>query len=267
MFPHAAGNPPQKQSSSRPGIANLRICPYATNRVGRSPLRDATSLRHHSPPYAFTTNGRPYLKQLEEKSGIYFQDLRIDTNKAYAIDGWRTPEGLLAELKQDIPTANADLAATAIDLPGLRPYQIEAISKVEKAVAVDKRELLLAMATGTGKTRTAISLIYRLIKAKRFRRIRSQALGSPLIPFEDRVDKAVTRIRAKSNFQWTENQVRWLDRITKQIKQQALVDQETLNTGAYASQGGFNRVNKSFSGKLDTLLEDLHSEIWSDGAA
>ena len=135
------------------------------------PLADGSPWLDYKVPYAFTTNGRPYLKQLEEKSGTYFQDLRLATNKAHAIDGWRTPEGLLAELKQDIPAANADLASNPIDLPGLRPYQIEAITKVEKAVAKDQRELLLAMATGTGKTRTAISLIYRLIKAKRFRRI------------------------------------------------------------------------------------------------
>lgn len=122
-------------------------------------------------PYAFTSNGRPYLQQLEEKSGVYFQDLRLPTNKALAIDGWRTPEGLLAELQQDVPKANAELAESPVDLPGLRPYQIEAISEVEKAIAGNQRELLLAMATGTGKTRTAISLIYRLVKAKRFRRI------------------------------------------------------------------------------------------------
>ncbi len=31
--------------------------------------------------------------------------------------------------------------------------------------------MLLAMATGTGKTKTCIALIYRLLKAKRFRRM------------------------------------------------------------------------------------------------
>ncbi|MGK7926761.1 MAG: type I restriction-modification system endonuclease [Spirulina sp.] len=35
----------------------------------------------------------------------------------------------------------------------------------------DERSLLLAMATGTGKTKTSIALIYRLLKSKRFRRI------------------------------------------------------------------------------------------------
>ncbi|MDO9011694.1 MAG: type I restriction-modification system endonuclease [Gallionella sp.] len=39
------------------------------------------------------------------------------------------------------------------------------------AIKAGQREMLLAMATGTGKTKTCIALIYRLLKAKRFRRI------------------------------------------------------------------------------------------------
>ena len=34
-----------------------------------------------------------------------------------------------------------------------------------------ERELLLAMATGTGKTKMAIAMIYRLLNAGRFRRV------------------------------------------------------------------------------------------------
>src|SRR5699024_3336024 len=47
----------------------------------------------------------------------------------------------------------------------------EAVQAVEKAIESDQRRMLLAMATGTGKTRTALSLMYRLIKSKRVRRI------------------------------------------------------------------------------------------------
>jgi len=42
---------------------------------------------------------------------------------------------------------------------------------VESAIATGKRAMLLAMATGTGKTFTTVSLIYRLIEAKAARRI------------------------------------------------------------------------------------------------
>ena len=52
-----------------------------------------------------------------------------------------------------------------------RPYQIDAINAMEDAIKNGKKRILLAMATGTGKTRTAISLMYRLLKHKRARRI------------------------------------------------------------------------------------------------
>jgi type I site-specific restriction endonuclease len=45
----------------------------------------------------------------------------------------------------------------------LRPYQLRAIQEVEKALEADRRQMLLAMATGTGKTKLAIALLYRLL--------------------------------------------------------------------------------------------------------
>ena len=53
----------------------------------------------------------------------------------------------------------------------LRPYQRQAIEVVEQALAMGRREMLVAMATGTGKTKLAIALLYRLLNAKRFKRI------------------------------------------------------------------------------------------------
>ena len=54
---------------------------------------------------------------------------------------------------------------------GLRYYQVEAVKAVEKAIAEHKNTVLLAMATGTGKTRTVLGMIYRFLSAKRFKRI------------------------------------------------------------------------------------------------
>src|SRR5690606_18707170 len=46
----------------------------------------------------------------------------------------------------------------------------DVIRKVERALAKGQRSLVVAMATGTGKTKTAIGMLYRLLKAQRFRR-------------------------------------------------------------------------------------------------
>jgi type I site-specific restriction endonuclease len=45
-------------------------------------------------PLLFATNGRPFLRQLAEKSGIWFLDARRDTNHARPLEAWYTPEGL-----------------------------------------------------------------------------------------------------------------------------------------------------------------------------
>jgi len=123
-------------------------------------------------PFVFATNGRPYLRQLSTKSGIWFCDLRRPHNRSVALDGWYTPEGLNSLLRQDEEKAHAELDNTPFNYGfPLRYYQQEAIRETEIRIARGQREILLAMATGTGKTKTCIALIYRLLKAQRFRRI------------------------------------------------------------------------------------------------
>ena len=125
----------------------------------------------HPVPFLFASNGRPYLRQLQEKSGIWFHDTRRPQNHPRALENWYTPRGLEDLAKQDLDQAHQKLAQEPFAYLQLRDYQIHAIQSVEKAIAAGKQEILLAMATGTGKTRTAIGLIYRLLKSKRFRRI------------------------------------------------------------------------------------------------
>lgn len=123
-------------------------------------------------PFIFATNGRPYLKQLETKSGIWFWDARSPQIPSRPFPGWYSPQDLLNRLQQDRAAAQKKLETESFNYDfQLRPYQIEAIRHVEAALAQDQQHLLLAMATGTGKTKTAIALMYRLLKTQRFRRI------------------------------------------------------------------------------------------------
>jgi len=125
----------------------------------------------HLIPFLLSSNGRPFLKQLRTKSGVWFRDVRVSTEIARPLTTWPTPEGLVGLLKQDIHKANDELRESPSDYLDLRYYQYEAIQAIENEIAKGKREIMTAMATGTGKTRTCIGLAYRLCKAKRFRRI------------------------------------------------------------------------------------------------
>ncbi|WP_295488396.1 type I restriction-modification system endonuclease [uncultured Pseudomonas sp.] len=123
-------------------------------------------------PLAFATNGRPYLKQLERESGIWFLDIRDSSNRRKALKGWYTPQEIKLYLRTDEKKANIELDAMTFDYNlKLRDYQINAIKSVENCIKQGKETALIAMATGTGKTKTAIAMIYRLLKSERFRRI------------------------------------------------------------------------------------------------
>jgi len=122
-------------------------------------------------PFLFATNARPYLEQLKEKSGIWFFDARQATNHPRPLQGWYSAEDLMALLSQDTKGAHDKLASEPMDYLGLRDYQQQAVRRIEHALDQGQDRLLVAMATGTGKTRLAIGLIYRLIKSGRFRRI------------------------------------------------------------------------------------------------
>ncbi len=139
------------------------------------PGAGAAKAARYQVPFLYATNGRPYLRQLETESGIWFLDVRDPTHHPRALLGWHTPEALAQMLAADPAAAQARLAAAPPDQVqealGLRDYQVRAIAAIEAAIGRGQRRLLVAMATGTGKTRTVIALIHRLLASKRFRRV------------------------------------------------------------------------------------------------
>ncbi|MCL5129333.1 type I restriction-modification system endonuclease [Algibacter sp. L4_22] len=130
-------------------------------------------------PFMFSTNGRPYLEQFKTASGIWFWDGRDQKNLARPLPDWFSPRDLIEKLNYDENEGVEKLQKTDYDLLsdpsglGLRTYQVVAIKAVEQKILtnIEDRRALLAMATGTGKTRTMIGMCYRLIKSGRFRRI------------------------------------------------------------------------------------------------
>lgn len=152
---------------------------YASLAAAENEAQLVGEWQEYKVPFLFSTNGRPFLEQIKTKSGVWFLDVRNKENTARPLQAWYPPKGLQQLMQQDISSANEKLTNDSADFLknanglGLRDYQITAIEKVEEAIINDKggKRVLLAMATGTGKTRTIMGLCYRLIKSDRFKRI------------------------------------------------------------------------------------------------
>ena len=103
--------------------------------------------------------------------------MRRPDNAPKALHGWISPIGIMELLSKNVDEGNEKLKSMPYDLLrdedglNLRDYQIKAIQAAENAIINGQQKILLAMATGTGKTRTVLGMIYRFLKSGRFRRI------------------------------------------------------------------------------------------------
>lgn len=122
-------------------------------------------------PFVYSCNGQPYSQRLVDEGGIWYRDVRHASNLRRALQGFHSPQGLINKLKYNAYPADQYLEYTEILPFNDRQYQREGIKAVEAAIAKGSERCLLAMATGTGKTRLATGLMYRLLESNRYQRV------------------------------------------------------------------------------------------------
>ncbi|MEX0695750.1 MAG: DEAD/DEAH box helicase family protein [Rhodospirillales bacterium] len=100
-----------------------------------------------------------------------FRDMRDPNPRSRRVFAFHRPETLLHWLKQDKSLRAKLTVMPELDKRGLRDCQTDAITDLEKSLAADKPRSLIQMATGAGKTFTACTFCYRLIKHADAKRI------------------------------------------------------------------------------------------------
>lgn len=118
-------------------------------------------------------NNNDHLPFVYESTGTItrFTDYRDPKPRSRPIFHFHKPETLIDWFKQ-----KATLRKRLIDLPelnteGLRKAQIEAIHNLEQSFKNNKPRAVIQMATGAGKTFTACTFTYRLLKHAKAKRI------------------------------------------------------------------------------------------------
>jgi type I restriction enzyme, R subunit len=113
---------------------------------------------------------------LYESTGVetFFRDNRDPQPLSRKVFTFHRPETLAEWLAQP-DTLRSRLAQMPekfhIHCGALWPAQVEAITNLERSFAADRPRALIQMATGSGKTFTAVNFVYRLIKHAKARRV------------------------------------------------------------------------------------------------
>ena len=139
------------------------------DRRGR-PMAVLEAKRTSTDPITAQDQGRHYAEQLDvpfvflsNGEEVRFLDRETDAH-AREIAGFYAQDDL--ERRIAVRRIRRDLSAVTIDRKIVdRDYQIECIEALSTEVSHGLRKLLVEMATGTGKTRTAAALIKRLFEA------------------------------------------------------------------------------------------------------
>ena len=108
-----------------------------------------------------------------ESTGVetFFRDERDPEYRSRRVFAFHKPETLLEWVKEDETLRKRLQNLPTLITDGLRDCQIEAVNNLDASFKDARPRALIQMATGSGKTFTAVTFIYRLIKFAKARRV------------------------------------------------------------------------------------------------
>ena len=151
-------------------------------RYSKGVLDGPIDLRGYRVPFLYSTNGET----------IWFHDVRHKLNRSRRVARFHTPAALREAFGRDFEAGCGWFSSHPNAHSRLRPYQVEANAAIEKAIGDRKRQMLVAMATGTGKTFTMVNEVYRLLES---------GVGKRILFLVDRRALAAQAVKAFASFE------------------------------------------------------------------
>jgi type I restriction enzyme, R subunit len=131
-------------------------------RYSKGVFQGAGNWDGYKAPFLYATNGEI----------IWHLDVRNEKKTSRKISNFHTAMALDSMFSTDTKPSHNWLTNNSPEhIDRIREYQKDAITEIEKTIIDGKRNLLVAMATGTGKTYMTVAQVYRLLESKLARRI------------------------------------------------------------------------------------------------
>ena len=133
----------------------------------RDPKKGKTQAFYYANSVEKETGFRPLIFYTNGFETYFWDDVNYSPRRIYGMFSKDDIETRLFQRQNRKPLENVEIDTTITN----RDYQIAAIRKTYEAFSVGQRKALIVMATGTGKTRTAMSIINGLVNANWVKRI------------------------------------------------------------------------------------------------
>lgn len=138
-----------------------------------------TVVEEQSKRYAFDSIKIGKFTLENEKPFVYestgtitrFTDYRDPKPRGRNVFSFHRPETIASWLKKGPSLRQRLLSTPPLDETGLRPAQIVAVNNLESSFKKNRPKALIQMATGAGKTFTACTFVYRLLKHANAKRV------------------------------------------------------------------------------------------------
>jgi type I restriction enzyme R subunit len=144
---------------------------------------------------------------------------------------------------------------TALQIICTRPHELDRKSLKELQLQLDQLGFNQRTLNTAWKATRNVDIAADIISF-----IRTMALGDVLISHEERIRRAVKKVRAMKS--WNKIQQKWIDRFENQLLSENILQHDDLNLAPFNENGGFDRLNKVFEEQLDQLIIQLNENLY-----
>ena len=93
--------------------------------------------------------------------------------------------------------------------------------------------------------------------------IRKYAIGSPLVSHEERIHRAVEKLKKAHHF--TAQESSWISRMEKYLIEESVLNVKVFDEDTrFRSRGGFKKIDKIFKNQLQNVVIELNRYLYDD---
>ncbi len=181
------------------------------------------------------------------------QDQLISHERSYG--GATKPEDYLKEFR-DFVDNNLN-AIAALNIVATRPKELTRAGLKELKLALDRHNFNETMLQTAWKQMTNEDIAADIISF-----IRQRSMGDALVSKNERIHKAIEKTKA-AHPDLSMIQKGWLDKIEAYLLKETVLNKESFDAEAFKNKGGYNAVNRAFSGNLDAIIDEINNNMYS----